>query len=416
MNELWPNALQAVAYIETPARPAPRRSLHHARASAPSTGCCPSRSATRATPRTRCTRTGTTSSRCAASRTPSCSPTAWATTTRRRASRRCATAAARPARLDRRGHRRAQARLRAGVGGAGRLRSELHRDRASRPAASWRACRRPQTAQTFQRYYEEVDRRRSGEADWDVLRPYELRTVGALVRLGQRDQALDVLDEMLAARRPLAWNQWAGDRLARRRGAAVHRRHAAHLGRLRLRRAPCATCSPTSARTTARWSSPPAFRRGWLGDDPVGVRRAADVLRRAQLQHAPRRARRVAHAALRRPQRAAGWHHPATAAARPLTSGHRQRAPAARFEGDHVRVDEFPADVVLESAAPSEAAATPTPSPVPDGSSPNLEGGAPSPPGPDGQGVRFDAAVFSAHPAPAATARRPPGVTFRTVV
>jgi hypothetical protein len=66
-----------------------------------------------------------------------------------------------------------------------------------------------ETAHTFQRYYEELMRRRRGEIEWDAYSPYELRTVGALVRLGQRDQALAVLDGLLADRRPLAWNQWA---------------------------------------------------------------------------------------------------------------------------------------------------------------------------------------------------------------
>jgi hypothetical protein len=66
-----------------------------------------------------------------------------------------------------------------------------------------------ETARTFQRYYEELMRRRRGEIEWDGYSPYELRTIGALVRLGQRDQALEVLDGLLADRRPLAWNQWA---------------------------------------------------------------------------------------------------------------------------------------------------------------------------------------------------------------
>ena len=65
-----------------------------------------------------------------------------------------------------------------------------------------------ETARTFQRYTEELAKRRSGEIEWDAYSPYELRTVGALVRLGQRDEALTVLDTMLADRRPLAWNQW----------------------------------------------------------------------------------------------------------------------------------------------------------------------------------------------------------------
>jgi hypothetical protein len=65
-----------------------------------------------------------------------------------------------------------------------------------------------ETAATFQRYHEELMRRRSGETAWEAYSPYELRTVGVLVRLGQRDQAFDVLDALLADRRPLPWKQW----------------------------------------------------------------------------------------------------------------------------------------------------------------------------------------------------------------
>src|SRR5262249_29179874 len=99
--------------------------------------------------------------------------------------------------------------------------------------------------------------------------------------------------------------------------------------------------------------------------------------------------------------------------ARPLTAV-TVNGRARTVEGDHVRIDEFPADVVLESAGSSEAAATPTPSPEADGSNPKLQGGAPSPPGAD-EGGGDSGTASSAHPAPAATARRPPGVTFRTV-
>lgn len=41
------------------------------------------------------------------------------------------------------------------------------------------------------------------------LHPYEWRLVGAYVRLGQKDRALDVLDFLMADRRPEAWNGWA---------------------------------------------------------------------------------------------------------------------------------------------------------------------------------------------------------------
>jgi hypothetical protein len=64
-------------------------------------------------------------------------------------------------------------------------------------------------ARTFERYYEDFDRRRRGEVEWDAYTPYELRNVGALIRMGQRERALDVLSSVLADQRPPAWNEWA---------------------------------------------------------------------------------------------------------------------------------------------------------------------------------------------------------------
>jgi hypothetical protein len=66
-----------------------------------------------------------------------------------------------------------------------------------------------ETARTFQRYFEELSKRQRGEHEWEAYSPYELRAVGALVRLGQRDHAHAVLEAMLADRRPLGWNHWA---------------------------------------------------------------------------------------------------------------------------------------------------------------------------------------------------------------
>jgi hypothetical protein len=62
--------------------------------------------------------------------------------------------------------------------------------------------------QTFERYWKEVLARRSGAA-WDVYTPYELRNVGAFVRLGWRGRAGKLLDGILDDRRPREWSQWA---------------------------------------------------------------------------------------------------------------------------------------------------------------------------------------------------------------
>jgi hypothetical protein len=62
---------------------------------------------------------------------------------------------------------------------------------------------------TFQRHYAELMGRRDDTVHWDNYAPYEMRSVGALIRLGHRQQALDVLDWQMSGRRPAAWNQWA---------------------------------------------------------------------------------------------------------------------------------------------------------------------------------------------------------------
>ena len=63
-------------------------------------------------------------------------------------------------------------------------------------------------ARTFADYEALLEKRRQGEA-WDSYTPYELRNVGALMRLGRRDQALTALEFFLNHRRPADWNHWA---------------------------------------------------------------------------------------------------------------------------------------------------------------------------------------------------------------
>ena len=61
---------------------------------------------------------------------------------------------------------------------------------------------------TFEKYYELFRARRDGPGDWENFSPYEVRNAGALVRLGHREQALEVLDYMVANQRPPAWHAW----------------------------------------------------------------------------------------------------------------------------------------------------------------------------------------------------------------
>jgi hypothetical protein len=61
---------------------------------------------------------------------------------------------------------------------------------------------------TFERYWQDFDARRSGKKAWDAFTPYEIRNIGAFVRLGWRDRAQELTDWFLAERRPAGWRQW----------------------------------------------------------------------------------------------------------------------------------------------------------------------------------------------------------------
>ena len=63
-------------------------------------------------------------------------------------------------------------------------------------------------ARTFDRFLADWRRKRTGDLEWSNYTPYEIRIIGALVRLGRREAALELLRFYLADRRPLAWNQW----------------------------------------------------------------------------------------------------------------------------------------------------------------------------------------------------------------
>jgi hypothetical protein len=63
-------------------------------------------------------------------------------------------------------------------------------------------------AWTFDQYLCDLRRRRSGEIDWNNYSAYELRILGALVRLGRRDDAHELLAFFLGDRRPRPWNEW----------------------------------------------------------------------------------------------------------------------------------------------------------------------------------------------------------------
>jgi hypothetical protein len=63
-------------------------------------------------------------------------------------------------------------------------------------------------ARTFDDYLRQFRKRARGEIAWNNYSAYEIRILGALVRLGRRADAHELLQFFLADRRPLAWNQW----------------------------------------------------------------------------------------------------------------------------------------------------------------------------------------------------------------
>jgi hypothetical protein len=62
---------------------------------------------------------------------------------------------------------------------------------------------------TFERYWEFFRDRRDGKKAWEAFTPYEIRTIGAFVRLGWRDRANEALRYFMAHRNPPEWHQWA---------------------------------------------------------------------------------------------------------------------------------------------------------------------------------------------------------------
>lgn len=61
---------------------------------------------------------------------------------------------------------------------------------------------------TFERYWEFARGRMRGGA-WDAYTPYEWRTVGAFVRLGERERAYTLLQWLGTHQRPAGWRHWA---------------------------------------------------------------------------------------------------------------------------------------------------------------------------------------------------------------
>ncbi|HLF97829.1 MAG TPA: discoidin domain-containing protein, partial [Methylococcaceae bacterium] len=61
---------------------------------------------------------------------------------------------------------------------------------------------------TLDMYLQHFRSRLAGQGQWSNYSPYEIRVIGALVRVGMRAEAQEVLEFFLSDRRPPAWNQW----------------------------------------------------------------------------------------------------------------------------------------------------------------------------------------------------------------
>ncbi len=60
----------------------------------------------------------------------------------------------------------------------------------------------------FAHFVRDFRRKHSGELPWNNYTAYEIRIIGALVHLGKRAEALELLEFFLSDRRPRHWNQW----------------------------------------------------------------------------------------------------------------------------------------------------------------------------------------------------------------
>jgi hypothetical protein len=66
----------------------------------------------------------------------------------------------------------------------------------------------PALNRTFAKYYKNFVNRRDS-ANWDAYTPYEWRTVGVFVRMGEKKKAHEIADFFFKDQRPKAWHQWA---------------------------------------------------------------------------------------------------------------------------------------------------------------------------------------------------------------
>ena len=114
-------------------------------------------------------------------------------------------------RLDRAHDRAESSRLHPGLGRKARLRPDLDHGGplAVRPPAKAAAGGAGAHVRSLREGGAGTARRDADGSRGDAYTPYELRTVGALVRLGRKAEAHEMLAFFMKDRRPAAWNQWA---------------------------------------------------------------------------------------------------------------------------------------------------------------------------------------------------------------
>ena len=106
---------------------------------------------------------------------------------------------------------------------------------------------------TFEMYLSDWRRKRSGALEWANYTPYEIRIIGALVRLGQPGCGARAVAILSVGSAPATVESVAGDRVARSSGASACGRPAAHLGGRGIRpRRPQSVRLRTSGGSNAR--------------------------------------------------------------------------------------------------------------------------------------------------------------------
>lgn len=205
----------------------------------------------------------------------------------------------------------------------------------------------PALARTFERYWEFFVERREGRVAAEAYTPYELRSVGALVRLGQRQRALEVLDYLMQDQRPAAWNQWAEvvwrDRdLPRFIGDMPHTWvSSGFLCSLRI----MLSYERDEDHTLVLAAGVPA---AWLAGDGVGVKRLSThfgVLHYNLRADGENRQVMRIEGDLRMPPGKIEVHPPLP---RPIRAAYLNGRPLLLFSTDAVVVDELPAELVIE--------------------------------------------------------------------